>query len=978
MATETARKFFCENRSCLFRWEDHGRELVWGNRLTIAFHEELTVALNYLSDGCMPSFMSLALAMSVMRRSWPEVADGITRTLRAITNSKIAVFVQTDEQYKEDIDSWPETLEKLNVLHEYVKTKPSQPIDRAEILVALFGRLESPWSAAEQQEIAEAFRAGLPQEWFHPAIGGIRTIALPTSDAGEEYLSDNPPLFNSFSRDLIQLLRKARTLSTGLKLLATEDVEYQLRTGLDTEIEPAPVSLLDQSLQTRALLNTLKDDPEFSGLARLTQHLMAAISLPGMMTQSSDLPLGGISDITNRGSLDRLLLSELAYDDLTLATRIALNEALFFRREVPPAPQAKSRPILLDNSLPLWGIPRLYGTAVALAVQALTPASVTVDCFRPRGSELLNFKLNDRQNLVDHLSHLEAAATPARCIKAFAELLKKNSDASEPVLITTPDVLKDSQFLTMLDTEFPDALWIVAAERDGRIAVLHRTRQGTSVQKRLHLPLEDILSGRTTAAIRDSEIPHSVPAILKLADFPLRLAHHVRSGRVWKWGEHAISISDDGRIMLWTDKRHGAIQLAADAHFGSNSQLFLVRRNRQLVRFLVQNEAKSAFLVTIFSGSWEVTLVAADPRLEEITDIRLHENTVLVFGSRHRKRTDLCCAIDEFSGMYLGEREMLPDDRTRRGRVYRHDGKWRVLCWTNGVNEWTQQILPKELQSAKIVVEAEPGEFLIVNDKDQLVLPAGPGGTETVFDHLQRRPVLEISSNDSFLPGSRNLVVRCGAERAPMSLNLDTKQREFPRGPLSIGINAVEQASCESIVMIRTPHYRFSMVGVRKDSAIVLRDNRGARFEIVLLADQSQIVLIDAARLPPVSPEVQFTSFEPEPKTAGCNFEMQKATLPDGTCIWLESRGLMHIKSSNVQLKEVTLVMRDGQLSGWLSSGTVFGEDYHVESPDDSRFKRVFEHRVSPHVAWIRVILPCISEACRVPSDVSVNHDKVM
>ena len=39
------------------------------------------------------------------------------------------------------------------------------------------------------------------------------------------------------------------------------------------------------------------------------------------------------SDISNRGPLDRLLLSESAHDDLTLAVRIALNEALYLRRE---------------------------------------------------------------------------------------------------------------------------------------------------------------------------------------------------------------------------------------------------------------------------------------------------------------------------------------------------------------------------------------------------------------------------------------------------------------------------------------------------------------------------------------------------------------------------------------------------------------------------------------------------------------------
>jgi len=42
---------------------------------------------------------------------------------------------------------------------------------------------------------------------------------------------------------------------------------------------------------------------------------MAAVRLPRRLAQREELAVGGISDITNRGPLDRLLLSELAHDD---------------------------------------------------------------------------------------------------------------------------------------------------------------------------------------------------------------------------------------------------------------------------------------------------------------------------------------------------------------------------------------------------------------------------------------------------------------------------------------------------------------------------------------------------------------------------------------------------------------------------------------------------------------------------------------
>ena len=80
---------------------------------------------------------------------------------------------------------------------------------------------------------------------------------------------------------------------------------------------------------------------------------------------------GGVADITNRGPLDRLLLSELAHDDLTLAARVALNEALYLRREPPMREPPGALGLLLDSGVRLWGIPRVLATAVALALIAV-------------------------------------------------------------------------------------------------------------------------------------------------------------------------------------------------------------------------------------------------------------------------------------------------------------------------------------------------------------------------------------------------------------------------------------------------------------------------------------------------------------------------------------------------------------------------------------------------------------------------------
>ncbi len=243
---------------------------------------------------------------------------------------------------------------------------------------------------------------------------------------------------------------------------------------------------------TRGLLEELSRDPEYRGFAELTRHLMAAFSLPGLLRETTELPEGGVSDISNRGTLDRLLLSELALDDLTLATRLALNEALFLKREVPPAPQAQSRAIILDNSLPVWGLPRLYIAAVGLAIHGLTPDTVKIKCFRPRGPSVLSFELGSREDLVNHLEHLEAAACPAACLPDLAKNLAGSSQQAAPVLITVADVYENPDFRRQLDAAIEGELWVILAERNGSVTILNRTAQGSMVTRRIKLPLESI------------------------------------------------------------------------------------------------------------------------------------------------------------------------------------------------------------------------------------------------------------------------------------------------------------------------------------------------------------------------------------------------------------------------------------------------------------------------------------------------------
>ncbi len=170
-------------------------------------------------------------------------------------------------------------------------------------------------------------------------------------------------------------------LLAGLDRLDEETLQLRQATSLDELVQPAEIDA-ENWKQTRALVSSLLDDQEFGGIARVARALMAVVHLPRLLWEPEELPMGGFSDIENRGSLDRLLLSELAHDDLTLAVRVALNEALYLRRETPPKTPSLARSILIDVGIRMWGVPRVFATSAALALLATTDHHAVATVYR--------------------------------------------------------------------------------------------------------------------------------------------------------------------------------------------------------------------------------------------------------------------------------------------------------------------------------------------------------------------------------------------------------------------------------------------------------------------------------------------------------------------------------------------------------------------------------------------------------------------
>jgi hypothetical protein len=57
---------------------------------------------------------------------------------------------------------------------------------------------------------------------------------------------------------------------------------------------------------------------------------------------------------------------------------------------------------------------------------------------------------------------------------------------------------------------------------------------------------------------------------------------------------------------------------------------------------------------------------------------------------------------------------------------------------------------------------------------------------------------------------------------------------------------------------------------------------------------------------------------------------LEAASWPDGSRAFIDSRGLLHLISSDRKLPQLTLVLTDQPLAGWTSDGRTFGWAYFL------------------------------------------------
>ncbi len=910
--TDLARSYLTPPAFLFWRWSDGGRVVTWSDGSTIAFREEVSLVLRRLSPRGLPDFGAVVVLLAACREAWIGSAE---RALAEVGD----VF----ERYRLFGEGFArvwigDMLSELRRLAAVTPKLPAAPDAKAVLAEAVFEDWRDRGPVDEGRAVAEALE------------GAFEIDTIPAATVSQE--------------TFVRLLEGTRGIRSRLESLPPGAIELRLRTGLDQVPKAAPVEP-PAPAGVRSLLSSLLEDRELSGLARLAQNLMAAVHVPRSLSEPEELPLGGYSDLANRGPLDRLLASELAHDDMTLAARVALNEALYLRREAPPRTLSGRRLLLLDAGIRMWGVPRVFGTAVALALAATADRRKVVEAWRAEGARIKKADLTAREGIVSHLEALEPSPHPGAALPVFLEAVRAAGGASDAVLVTHEDVLDDPDFRAALSAVGDEALYVATVARDGGYRLYAVSARGRRLLSEARLSLdalfEDRLREMPGAPLLSEGANPNLPVILSVEPFPLFLPHHVDLRRARVSGKHGVvAATKDGRLMQWGRAGHGAKQLTALVPHGPLHWMSI----------------EPDGVVHVLAGArpgHRITMLAADLESGVCTATELQASGYPPLGvARHlsalflvfKRRVDV---FDLGSGEQATSIELPGSAKWQHGR-YLCDGQrnWFALA-TDGLVARLQAISnPRKRKTGPLVAlfdrEGHDGPWAVTLEG---AVVATANESEPHIHEALGGPVELIGTSHD----GHRVVVRGRSQGAMVDVLFDLAARTTR--PISGDPHPwLEPDVVRLTTNSQNLRHKFSGIGVSEGGRLALLHDTGFAWVVSLDRAGDLVLAVSQAERPKKDAVV---TFQPTYSPPGTRYALRVAAFRDGSRAYLDSRGMLHLKSADRSLPELTLVLTSGPLAGWSSDGRFFGPPFF--SGDRPTVEaRVFHEELTRFVSRVR------------------------
>ncbi len=260
------------------------------------------------------------------------------------------------------------------------------------------------------------------------------------------------------------------------------------------------------------LVERLVDQAQTFQIGSLVRHLWSGFTIPFHSHTPSGRPFGGVSDITNKGDISRLLISEYAQEDIVFLSRLANSEALYLSRESPPATADKQRDILIDITLKNWGVPKILAFASMLAIAHHPKSKMACRVFAV-GQELIPIAHEHVKGIVTAVQLVDSSLDASPGLRQYFEENPPNAQ-TEVFLLTEPTTVKHAAMMQTTQ-EFSAGInyWLLC-DQQGGIDVFRNTNRSRKHLQRLQLPFRKLWEQKRTAAQPALELTFSQYPIL--------------------------------------------------------------------------------------------------------------------------------------------------------------------------------------------------------------------------------------------------------------------------------------------------------------------------------------------------------------------------------------------------------------------------------------------------------------------------------
>jgi hypothetical protein len=850
-----------------WQWEEGGRALAWHDGTTVLFREELDVLVERLAPAGLPLFPALVLLLAACRG---KIADPGHSAQASGSGRGALLEALHRRQHQQAI----EQLGQVAALPPELIARVSGKALLAEAVFELAARLTPAHSAAVARGLSEAW--------------GDELNALP---------SGSPPL---------DLPRMLHIVFEGLRRHTSESLVRRLRTGLDVLPGAAADLALPREERSRRMLDALEADEEHAGLALVVRDLMAALRLPRTLAHADETAAEGVADIGNRGPLDRLVLSELAHDDLTLATRVALNEALYLRREPPAQRPRRSLAILLDAGVRLWGVPRVLGTGAALALVSRHPSENAAFVWRAEGRTLAPVDLWTKSGLETHLGALGTDTHPGAALPALTTALAEHPE-TDLVIVTSREALADPVFQAhLVQVEF-DRGFVILVERDGAVE-LHALPWGSPRPlAQVQVDVEKLFArdrvGPKSAPLVAPELSNDLPAIFREQAFPLRLPVKGKIELAVPAGDGGLCVTTDRRLLYWEKPTLGACQLAAELPEGRTCWLRFDAHGHAL---LVKGRAPDGRVSLVIGSPDHEAKIARFTGPQRPLAVVADANVVLtVLATR-------VVIVDVKTGEMLAETPVPDGMRWINECYYFGPQGLAFVSWDGVAARW---------DSLGLTSRVSPNDVLTVFDRDgigpwvllregQVLSPTGAEVLKTGF---------RLNAGEVLNEGRRVVVQQEGGTAWHV---IDLKLGSVR--PASSHAQAI--APSHVPLPARNLQARFLEIWAMPGQPLRLRKKNG--WLETFLKPGGSLYLVNApSNVEPLQGESRAFVAQSTPRRLGC--QLKFARWPDGSCAWLDDRGLLHLRSIDRSLPEISLALcQQIPMAAWTSAGHRCGDRF--------------------------------------------------